>query len=210
MGGVTIALCVTITRSPATAIAPTRCAPSFGAIVTATLPLPRPVGVETVIHATSEAALHEQASFVRTSICDGPPEALTGSLGWFTSKRQAAACCVSSTRPSLTRTAPARGVGSGLLSMRNVTLPVPCPCGDDVIATQPTADVADHVHSGDTVTDTEVAPPSGPNVRVDAARLGSHRDTGVDGAMTLVVADPPHPDTPTPKTRATATSRKQL
>ena len=70
------------------------------------------------------------------------------SFVWLTSKRHSAACCVSSIRPSLIRTAPAHGVGSGLESMRNVTLPAPCPCGDDVIAAQPTADVADHVHLG--------------------------------------------------------------
>ena len=45
---------------PATAIAPTRSAPSFGAIVTATVPLPRPVGVETIIQATSETALQNR------------------------------------------------------------------------------------------------------------------------------------------------------
>jgi hypothetical protein len=94
--------------------------------------------------------------------------------------------------------------------MRNVTLPAPCPCGDDVIAAQPTADVADHVHSGDTVTDTEVAPPSGPNVRVDAAKLGWHRDEGVDGDVMLVVAEPPHPHKPAPSTRATTTLRQKL
>jgi hypothetical protein len=56
--------------------------------------------------------------------------------------------------------------------MRNVTEPVPCPSGEDVIAAQLTADEADHVHSAATVTDSELVPPSGPNVRLDAAKLG--------------------------------------
>lgn len=69
-------------------------------------------------------------------------------------------------------TAPERGVGSGLESMRNVTEPVPCPAGEDVIAAQLTADEADQVHSAATVTDSELVPPSGPKVRFEADKLG--------------------------------------
>lgn len=69
-------------------------------------------------------------------------------------------------------TAPVRGVGSGLESMRNVTEPVPWPSAEDVIAAQLTADEADQVHSAATVTDTELVPPSGPNDRFKGAKLG--------------------------------------
>ena len=95
-----------------------------------------------------------------------------GSLARLTSKRHGAACWVTSTRPSFTSRAPARGVGSGLESMRNVTLPAPCPEADDVMAAHATAVEADHVHSAATVTATVLVPPSGPNALFAGAKLG--------------------------------------
>jgi hypothetical protein len=128
----------------------------------------------------------------------------------LTSKRHGAACCVTSTRPSLTRTAPARGVGSGLESMRNETVPVPCPCADDVIAAHATADEADHEHSAATLTVTALVPPSGPNVRLEAAKLGWHRGDAVVGEVTVVVADPPQPNRVAPDPRTMTTTRENV
>lgn len=88
-------------------------------------------------------------------------------------------------------TAPLRETGSGLLATRNVMVPSPCPCAPEVIATHSAPDAADHGHSLATVTAIELAPPSGPNERGEASKLGWQRPSAVEGAVTLVVADPP-------------------
>ena len=94
--------------------------------------------------------------------------------------------------------------------MRNVTAPVPCPWGDDVIDAHPTADEADHVHSAATFTVTELVPPSGPNVRLEAAKLGWHRADADVGDVTLVVTDPPQPGRLAPQSRTTTPTRENV
>lgn len=51
-------------------------------------------------------------------------------------------------------------------------VPSPCPCAPAVIASQPAVLDADHAHSRETLTASELTPPSGPNERGDASKLG--------------------------------------
>jgi hypothetical protein len=96
-------------------------------------------------------------------------------------------------RCSATMIAPVRPTGSGLRSTRNETAPSPCPPDPPVIATHGAALDAVHEHSRATETDSELVPPSGPNVRGAGSKLGWHRafDVGDEGAVRFV--EPPHP-----------------
>jgi hypothetical protein len=85
-----------------------------------------------------------------------------------------------------------RPTGSGLRSTRNAIVPSPCPADPPVIAIQPAALDADHEHSRETLTGNALVPPSEPNDRGDASKLGWQRSELVDGAVTLVDAEPPH------------------
>jgi endonuclease/exonuclease/phosphatase family metal-dependent hydrolase len=88
----------------------------------------------------------------------------------------------------------ARETGSGLRSTRNATVPSPCPCDPPVIAIQPAVADADQEHSLDTLTVSELVPPSGPNERGAVSKLGWQRAGVDDGAVTLVADEPPHAD----------------
>jgi len=79
-----------------------------------------------------------------------------------------------------------------------------------VIDAHPTADEADHVHSAATFTVTELVPPSGPNVRLEAAKLGWHRADADVGDVTLVVTDPPQPGRLAPQSRTTTPTRENV
>ena len=133
-----------------------------------------------------------QALWVRICAGNAPPAEAIVAGGRLTSNRHAAGCWVSPTRPSPIVSAPCRTVGSRLAAMSNVTVPSPWPCAPAVIATQPTPDDADHVHSLATVTAIEPVPPSAANERGVASKLSWQRVELEEGEVTLVVADPPH------------------
>jgi hypothetical protein len=70
-------------------------------------------------------------------------------------------------------------------------VPSPCPCDPDVIDAHGALVEADQEHSRATLTAIAAVPPSGVNDRCDVSKLGWQRDGAVDGAVTLVVLEPP-------------------
>jgi hypothetical protein len=78
--------------------------------------------------------------------------------------------------------------------MRNAIVPSPCPCDPEVMTTHDAALDADHEHSREMLTATELVPPLGPNDRGELSKLGWQRVAEDVGDVTLIAADPPHAD----------------
>ncbi len=117
------------------------------------------------------ATAHAQPLGADTSTSRVLPPASTERLPVLNSTRQAAACCDTRTRFSLTMISPSRTAGWGLAAARNRTVPGPWPEVGESSDSQVAAVATSQGHSGDVVTVTELMPPSAPMLDAGAASV---------------------------------------
>ena len=145
-------------------------------MLTPTLPSPlcAVTGVVNEIQLASVAAVHGQPPGADTAISLVPPPASTVRLSVRSSSRQAAACCDTRRRFSLTTISASRTDGRGLGAALNATVPVPCPEVGDRPESQFAPVETSQGHSGDVVTVMVAVPPSGPMLEDGTARATWH------------------------------------